>query len=214
MKALIYKDLFILKQKGQLFSLFSALLYYIPIAYLFQNFYGLALIVILSAPLGGCSFLQVVMEKEERTNFEKAYMSLPVTKNEVILARFITSIIYLLITTIFTFVYMLAFVYCFNVVTLDVGLIVWCIGLIIGLIMMALNSVGYHLLGARKGAFVYLIFAGVSVILYFIAFLGFDVSQVLLMKPIDLVLIGAVIAVICLLVSYIASLKILQRKYS
>lgn len=214
MKALIYKDMFILKQKGQLFSLFSQLIYLIPIGYFFQNFYGLALIVVLSAPLGGSAFLQVVMEKEERTNFEKAYMSLPVTKNEVILARFITSMFYLLITMIFPFVYMLVFVYYFNVVTLDVGLIVWCIGFIIGIIMLAMNSVGYHLLGARKGTFVYLTFAAISVILYFVAFLGFDVSQVLLMKPIDLVLIGAVIAVICLFVSYIASLKILQRKYS
>lgn len=95
MKALIYKDLFILKQKGQLLSLLSLVVTSVTIGYFFQNFYGLALIVVLSIPVGGSAFLQVVMEKEERTNFEKAYLSLPVTKQEVVLARFITGFIFL-----------------------------------------------------------------------------------------------------------------------
>ena len=41
MKALIYKDLFILKQKGQLLSLLSLVVTSVTIGYFFQNFYGL-----------------------------------------------------------------------------------------------------------------------------------------------------------------------------
>lgn len=214
MKALIYKDLFILKQKGQLLSLLSLVVTSVVIGYFFQNFYGLALIVVLSIPVGGSGFLQIIMEKEEKTNFEKAYLSLPVTKQEVVLARYITGFIYLFLNMIIAFCYMLFFVYYLNIVTLDVGLILWGSGMLIGLILMALNSIGYHMLGARKGTFVYLVFTGVSIALYLIAFLGFDMSSLFTMKPIYLLMIGILITAICLLLSYFVSLKILQKRYS
>ena len=214
MKALIYKDLFILKQKGQLLSLLSLVVTSVTIGYFFQNFYGLALIVVLSIPIGGSAYLQVVMEKEERTNFEKAYLSLPVTKQEVVLARFITGFIFLFLSMVVAFVYMLFFVYYLKVVSLDVGLMLWGAGMVFGTILMALNSVGYHLLGAKKGAFVYLVFTGVSIAIYLIAFFGFDMTSILTMKPIYLLMIGIVIAMLCLLVGYFVSLKILQRRYS
>ncbi|MFR7591014.1 MAG: ABC-2 transporter permease [Longibaculum sp.] len=214
MKALIYKDLFILKQKGQLLSFLSLVITSVVIGYFFQNFYGLALIVVLSIPVGGSAFLQVVMEKEEKTNFEKAYLSLPVTKQEVVLARFITGFIYLFINMVIALVYMLFFVYYLDIVSLDVGLMLWGAGMAFGSILMALNSVGYHLLGSKKGTFVYLVFTGVSIAIYLIAFFGFDISSVLTIKPIYLLMIGVLIAIFCLLVSYIISLKILQRRYS
>lgn len=214
MKALIYKDLFVVKQKGQLLSILLNIATFVAVGAFFRNLYGLALIVVLCIPVGGSAFIQVVMEKEERTNFEKTYLSLPVTKQEIILARFITAFIYLGFQMLLGLIYMLVFVYGIKVVTLDIGLMLWTGGFIVGSILLALNSVGYHLLGSKKGTFVYLVLTGVSIIIYLIAFFGFDMNQILTIQPIYLLLIGIGIATICLIISYFISLKIFQRKYA
>ena len=65
MKALIYKDLFILKQKGQLLSLLSLVVTSVTIGYFFQNFYGLALIVVLSIPVGGSAFYKWLWKRKK-----------------------------------------------------------------------------------------------------------------------------------------------------
>ncbi|WP_041138258.1 ABC-2 transporter permease [Beduini massiliensis] len=214
MKALIYKDLFVLKQKGQLATLILNLLMVIPIGFFFQNLYGLALIIILSYPIGGSVFIQVVMEKEERTNFDKTVISLPVTKAEIILAKYITSFIYFGIHMLFGLIYTFIHIYVIKSVSLEFGLLLWGIGLLIGTMMISINSVGYILLGAKKGTFVYMVILLLSIIGYVVTFLGFDIKQVLTLSSTVLMLIACLITILCLIVSYFTSLKIFTRKYS
>lgn len=214
MKALIYKDLFVLKQKGQLATLILNLLMVIPIGFFFQNLYGLALIIILSYPIGGSVFIQVVMEKEERTNFDKTVISLPVTKAEIILAKYITSFVYFGIHMLFGLIYTFIHIYVIKSVSLEFGLLLWGIGLLIGTIMISINSVGYILLGAKKGTFVYMVILLLSIIGYVVTFLGFDIKQVLTLSSTILMLMACLITILCLIVSYFTSLKIFTRKYS
>lgn len=214
MRALIYKDMFVLKQKGQIISSLSNIATMIIIGMFFRNLYGLALIVILSVPIGGCGFIQIVMEKEERTNFDKRVISLPVTKKEIVLARFMTSFIYLMINMLISFIYTLAHVYLWHVVTLDVALMLWGIGILLGLFMIGLNSIGYHWLGARKGTFLYLVIVGLSIAVYLAIFLGLNVEQLLNLGSTVLFLIGCALTLLILLISYFVSLKIFERKYS
>lgn len=214
MKALIYKDLFVLKQKSQLASLFLNLVMMVPIGFFFQNLYGLALIVILSYPIGGSAFIQVVMEKEERTNFDKTIISLPVTKSEIILARYITSFIFFGIHMLFGLLYTFIHIYVIQSVSLELGLLLWGIGILIGTIMISINSVGYILLGSRKGTFVYIIILVLSIIGYAVTFLGFDIKQILTLSSSVLMMIACIITILGLILSYFASLKIFTRKYS
>ncbi len=106
MKALIYKDLIILKQKGQIATIILNILTAVLVGMFFHNIYGLALILVLSYPIGSSGYIQVVMEKEEKTQFEKSIISLPVTKKEIILSRYITSFIYFALHLLFGLVYM------------------------------------------------------------------------------------------------------------
>lgn len=214
MKALIYKDLFVLKQKSQLASLFLNLVMMVPIGFFFQNLYGLALIVILSYPIGGCAFIQVVMEKEERTNFDKTIISLPVTKSEIILARYITSFIFFGIHMLFGLLYTFIHIYVIQSVSLELGLLLWGIGILIGTIMISINSVGYILLGSRKGTFVYIIILALSIIGYVVTFLGFDIKQILTLSSSVLMMIACIVTILGLILSYFVSLKIFTRKYS
>ncbi len=214
MKALIYKDLFVLKQKSQLASLFLNLVMMVPIGFFFQNLYGLALIVILSYPIGGSAFIQVVMEKEERTNFDKTIISLPVTKSEIILARYITSFIFFGIHMLFGLLYTFIHIYVIQSVSLELGLLLWGIGILIGTIMISINSVGYILLGSRKGTFVYIIILVLSIIGYAVTFLGFDIKQILTLSSSVLMMIACIVTILGLILSYFASLKIFTRKYS
>ncbi|MFQ6860249.1 MAG: ABC-2 transporter permease [Beduini sp.] len=214
MKALIYKDLFVLKQKSQLATLFLNLAIMIPIGFFFQNLYGLALIVVLSYPIGGSAFIQVVMEKEERTNFDKTIISLPVTKAEIILARYITSFIFFGIHMLFGLLYTLIHIYVIQSVSLELGLLLWGVGILIGTLMISINNVGYILLGARKGTFVYMIILGLSIFVYLVTFLGFDMKQILTLSSTVLMIIACIATILSLIISYLVSLKIFTRKYS
>lgn len=214
MKALIYKDMFVLKQKGQIFSLLSNIVMMIAIGVLFRNLYGLALIVVLSIPIGASAFIQIVMEKEEKTNFDKRIISLPVTKKEIVLARFITSFMYFGLQMLIALIYAIVHVYAFESVTLDIALILWFIGILLGICMIGINSVGYHLLGAKKGTFVYMVILAISIIAYLVVFLGFDVTQLLALGSVILMIIACLVTVLCTVICYYVSLKIFERKYS
>lgn len=214
MKALIYKDMFVLKQKSQILSLLMNLLMMLAIGIYFQNLYSLALIVVLSIPVGGSAFIQVVMEKEEKTDFNKRIISLPVTKKEIVLARFITSFIYLGLQMFIALIYAFVHVYVWHAVSLDIALILWCIGMLLGICMIGINSVGYHLLGAKKGTFVYLVILVISIIVYLIIFLGYDVTQLLELGSTVLMVIACGVTIFCSVICYYASLKIFERKYS
>lgn len=214
MKALIYKDMLVLKQKGQLATLLLDILITIPIGLYFRNLYGLALMVILSYPIGSSAFIQVVMEKEERTNFNKTIISLPVTKAEIVMARYISAFIYFGIHMLVGLIYTFIHIYIFKVVTLELGLLLWMLGLLMGIIMISINSVGYHLLGAKKGTFVYMILLVISIIAYLFVFLGFDPAQILLLSPAVLMMMAVLTTIIIFVASYFASFKIFVRKYS
>lgn len=214
MKALIYKDLFLLKRKGILFSMLVDILICIPVGLIFHNIYAAALILCLTYPVGATAFMAQTIEVDEKCDFNKIAISLPLTKNEIVLSKWMSSFlylgIYLIVGLIFGFVHNGIYQY----TSISMILLLWFVGVLIGLIMLSLNAVGFFLFGAKKGTYMYLVIVILSIIGYLGIYFGIDMNIFIEFKVPTLLFVGTVITFIVCFINYIITLKLYMRKYS
>lgn len=214
MKALIYKDLFLLKRKGILFSALIDFLICIPVGLIFHNIYAAALILCLTYPVGATGFMAQTMEVDEKCDFNKIAISLPLTKNEIVLSKWISSSFYLGIYLIVGLIFGLVHNGIYQYTSVSMILLLWFAGVLIGFIMLSINAVGFFMFGAKKGTYMYLIIVVLSIVGYLGIYFGIDMNMFLEFKTSTLLLIGIVTTFIVCYINYTITVKLFTRKYS
>ena len=208
-----YYETFCLKKNiiGMIFSLSVILL----VVALIDNLYAFVLIVGITLPMMGASTLQSSMEQDEISKFDQILLTFPITRQEIVKAKLLSSLLLTLITNLLlSLLITIVYVFIYQTVDLKTGLLVLFIGFIIALIMNAINGVGFFLLGNKKGAVVYTVLVAVFAFGYVMFNLNFDLSK-LLSLDIGVILILSLIAAIVLnIISYFICVKIYNRKHS
>lgn len=213
MKGLIYKDWCIFMQKNNLLSTIISIFIFVSIVFVFQNFYGLALCVLLSLPLGGASFAQMAATEEEKTNMNDWVVAMPFSKSEIVRARFYSGLLIFGFFEVISFLIMLYYVGIVDVTSLFTGLLVWFAGFVLGIIFFAVNTFSYYLLGAQKGNIVFFIMMVLSIIAYLALHFWIGLENLLSLGTLPLMCLSAVIGFALLGVSYVLCVKLFERKY-
>lgn len=212
MNGIIYKDYVISLLPKNFISLCSNVFVALGIVIILDNFYSFALATMMLA-ISGSSLLQVTMEQDELSNFDKFQLTFPLTKKQIVFTKYLAGLIMqggcFLVSLLLALVY-----YWIGRVTLVAALQVWVFGIIIGLIFFAINYPGFYLLGNKRGSIMYIVTILVFVVGYILTFFNFDVAVILTLNHNLLLGIGLVIAVMILIVSFYISLKIYTRRYS
>lgn len=214
MKGIIYKDYLLALVPKNIFSILMDLIVFIPVVYFFRNIYGLALTCILLLPMTGTSLLQMTMEQDEICKFDKIQLTFPVPKKEIVLSKYLGALSFVSIFTVISLGVAFFYYGVYQVVDLATCLQIWAAGVIAGLIFISLSYVGFFLLGNKKGTIVYFILAAISVVVYLFGFFNFDVMSIFTINLNILLMIGAIIALVLLFISYTISLKIYTKRYS
>ncbi len=214
MKALIYKDLFLLKRKGILFSMLVDIFICIPVGLIFHNIYAAALILCLTYPVGATGFMAQIMEMDEKCDFDKVAISLPLTKSEIVLSKWISSFLYLGIYLVVGLIFGLVHNSIYQYTSFSMIMLLWFVGVLIGFIMLSINAVGFFLFGAKKGTYMYLVIVVLSIIGYLGIYFGIDMNIFIELKVPTLLFIGSVITFIICFINYTITLKLYIRKYS
>ncbi|MEG0365828.1 MAG: ABC-2 transporter permease [Coprobacillus sp.] len=215
MKGIIYKDFLSLLQPKHAMSILADIIVTIPIICWFPNIYGLALTCIILLPMTGTSLLQLSMEQDELSEFDKFQLTLPLTKKQIILSKYIAGLLFMGIFAVLSL--LVALIYFYNtlgIVDLKVCLQIWLLGVIVGCIFLSISYVGFLLLGNKKGTIVYFALAVVSVVIYIVSYFSFDAMAIFDINHNILLLIGVIITLVLLTVSYFLSVKIYTKRYS
>lgn len=214
MKGIMYQDYFTLTRKGKLISSILSLIFVCAIGLCFQNEYGLGLVCVLSLPLGYAGIIQILLEQDEKSKFDKTMMSFPITKKEIIKSRYYSSLIYMFIHNCVAFAFALFYSFGLHVVSFEVSMQLWIVGVLVGILMFSLNTPSFYMFGARKGSIIYLISLGICLVLWIVQlFVDIDYNVLVSVDPWWFILIGAGVGVLGLIASYYGTIKVYERKF-
>lgn len=178
-----------------------------------SNEWAMMLFLIVCIPATSIAVLQAAMEQDEKVRFDDIMLTYPLSKRKIVLARFIDNLLFIAINAFISLILMLGYVYGYRTVGFQTGVLYWTVGLVVSLFMTAIFSVGFYLLGNKKGTILYFVLVVVGAGLYGMArFL--PIEKILDTDPWTLVGVGFVNSVIVLFVSYWACLKLYTRRHS
>ena len=213
MRGIIYKDYLIAFLPKNIISMLANIIVSIGIVIFFPNYYGLALTVALAIPVSGSALLQMTMEQDEQSNFDKMQLTFPMTKKQIVLSKYIGGLMTQSVFYLFSLVVTLYY-YFTGVAEFIPALQLWILGIIVGLIFFGICYTGFYLLGNIKGSIMYMIFMVAAAIIYILSFFNFDVMSIVNVNHNILLMIGIILAVMTLIGSYILSVKIYTKRYS
>ena len=179
-----------------------------------QNRYMMMLFVVVCIPMTTISVFQMALEQDEKVQFDEIMLTYPVTKKEIILARFIDNFIYMGINTVISVIMVLGYVYLGKTVDIRTGMFYVAAGIAVSLIATAVFSIGFYLLGNKKGTILYVGMVIIVALFYGLSSRGQWISRVFQTDPRILTGIALILGGLLMAGSYWVCLKIYTRQHS
>ena len=170
--------------------------------------YGFLLIVVLLFPVMGSTLLQMTVEQDEKAEFDRIQLTYPLSKSEIVLSKYLGGL------TLYSFVFVLIYVYGYRTITLEDALPTWGIGVVGGVIYFAVSYVAYFWLGNLKGViFTFLAMVGL-VIAFLLSVFNIGLEEIMQVEKSIWIIGCLVMAAVLMVISYFLSLKIYTKKHS
>lgn len=179
-----------------------------------QNRYMMMLFVVVCIPMTTISVFQMALEQDEKVQFDEIILTYPVTKKEIILARFIDNFIYMGINTVISVIMVLGYVYLGKTVDIRTGMFYVAAGIAVSLIATAVFSIGFYLLGNKKGTILYVGMVIIVALFYGLSSRGQWISRIFQTDPRILTGIALILGGLLMAGSYWVCLKIYTRQHS
>ena len=179
-----------------------------------QNRYMMMLFVVVCIPMTTISVFQMALEQDEKVQFDEIMLTYPVTKKEIILARFIDNFIYMGINTVISVIMVLGYVYLGKTVDIRTGMFYVAAGIAVSLIATAVFSIGFYLLGNKKGTILYVGMVIIVALFYGLSSRGQWISRIFQTDPRILTGIALILGGLLMAGSYWVCLKIYTRQHS
>ena len=156
MLGILRKDLYdtFLIPKNILSNGFGYLFMFLFAYLLGPNYYMRMVFIMLAIPATSVMVLQAAIEQDESVRFDDVLLTYPISKKQIILTRFCGNLIGILLNMALSFLLMLGYVYGGKTTDIQDGIFIWLAGCVISLYAVAVFSVGFYLLGNKKGTIV------------------------------------------------------------
>lgn len=176
--------------------------------------YMMLLLVVVTLPMMSVSVLQYSMEQDELAKFDEILLTYPLSKREIILAKFIDNFLFTVGVSVISFLLMLWYVVGCGVTNMKTGFLYWMAGNVVALFIAAVSFIVFYWLGNKIGTVIYMIMVGVAAFSYVITYLNVPVEKIVALGSWKLLGIGFVISVLALIGSYWGCLKIYTKRHS
>lgn len=209
----LYQNLYIRKNRMNLIANYLVIAMTIV---LIKNVFGFIFPTLIYIPfIMTPTLLQVSSERDVISSYDKIQLTMPVTKNDVVKAKYILGVFFSLFNTVVLFFGLMIHVYIYQSVSLKQGAYILLASFILSVISLAINYLSFIFLGS-KGVLVY---AGIIVTVmigYFWNpnFLNIDqlITGITAIQPIIIFIIGTVLSVFFLLLSYFCATWYYSKK--
>lgn len=180
-----------------------------------KNVYGLALMIILALPMTSVSPLQYSMEQDEISKFDKKLLTFPLTRKEIVLSKILSTYIFASISNlVFSLPITIAYIYYFEIINLSTGLWIFFLGIIMTMIMLPINNIGFFWLGNKKGTVLYMIILVIISLFYIYGNMILKIGNEFINPSIYIALISLIISIILNIIGYYICVKIYTSKNS
>ena len=215
MKGIMLKDLYenFYIKKNLASYIFGAL--FIGLAMIFINtYYTFILYTMFLSIIFGSAPLEASSEQDEKANFGKLQITFPLTKAEIVLSKYLLSLICTGISLLISLIYALANVYFWRLVTLREALTVWGLSICGSLVFTSVVYVCYFLLGKKIGTFIYVAAAIILAGLYGSSTVLFGIESYTSMDTAVRLWFLLPASVVIFALSCLLSIQIYKKKYS
>lgn len=184
--------------------------------FLIRNEYGFIFSSIVYVPFSlAPNLMQVSSERDIISNYDVVQVTMPVTKRDVISAKYILGILFSLFNTVVLFIVLVLHMYFIKSITFKVGLYLILISFLLSLISIAINYLSFILLGS-KGDIIYAGLLGLILVSYFfnpsLMTLEMILGTLITMRTTTLISLAFLIPTILLAVSYSCSVWYYKKK--
>lgn len=160
MKGIILKDLYDnFYIKKNLASYIFGVGFILVTGLLVRTQYSFILFTELLASIIGSSCLEAATEQDEKSNFARLMMAFPLTKAQIIQAKYRLGLLFLLAANVLSLAYALVNVFVWRIVTLGQALPIWAMGISISVAFTSIVYIMYFLFGKKVGMIIYIILA-------------------------------------------------------
>lgn len=176
--------------------------------------YGFLLIVVLLFPMLGSTLLQMTVEQDEKSEFDRIQLTYPVSKQEIVLSKYLSGLIVQGGMILYSFLFLLVYVYGYKTLTLGEAISTWGIGVAGSLVYFSVSYMVYFWLGNMKGVIFTFITMAVLVIGFLFSVFNVGLEELMAISKGTWVVVSLFAGVTLIVISYFVSLKIYTKKHS
>ncbi len=176
--------------------------------------YGFLLIVVLLLPMLGSTLLQMTVEQDEKSEFDRIQLTYPVSKQEIVLSKYLSGLIVQGGMILYSFLFLLVYVYGYKTLTFGEAISTWGIGVAGSLVYFSVSYMVYFWLGNMKGVIFTFITMAVLVIGFLFSVFNVGLEELMAISKGTWVVVSLSAGVCLMVISYLVSLKIYTKKHS
>ena len=152
MRGIIYKDLYdnFLIWKNLASYLFGVAAILVSVVLLPDSEYYFILLILMLNFIGSCA-MEASVEQDDASNFNRLLISFPVTKKEIVIARYILALIFIAVSNLLGLGITVIHVLIGGALGFREAFSIWLLGLCVSLIFAGISYIGYISFGKRKG---------------------------------------------------------------
>lgn len=172
------------------------------------------ILLLIMLSLIGASAIESSAEQEEAADFDRLLISFPIKKEEVVIAKYVLSLIFIAVGSAMSLVITVLHVLTGGVLDFSQGLPIWGLGVCLSLIFAGVSYIGYMLFGKRKGTILYVLLVVIFAGIYGSMQVIFGIERFVQMDKTPLLLAGLPISVFVFAASCMISIRIYKKKFS
>ena len=176
--------------------------------------YGFLLIVVMLLPMLGSTLLQMTVEQDEKSEFDRIQLTYPLTKQEIVFSKYLGGLIVQGGMLLYSFLFLLVYVYGYQTLTFGEAISTWGIGVAGSLVYFSVSYMVYFWLGNMKGVIFTFITMAVLVIGFLFSVFNVGLEELMTISKGMMVFVSLLAGVVLLVLSYFVSLKIYTKKHS
>lgn len=170
--------------------------------------YGFLLIVVLLLPMLGSTLLQMTVEQDEKSEFDRIQLTYPVSKQEIVLSKYLSGLIVQGGMILYSFLFLLVYVYGYKTLTFGEAISTWGIGVAGSLVYFSVSYMVYFWLGNLKGVIFTFITMAVLVIGFLFSVFNVGLEELMAISKGTWVVVSLFAGVALMVISYFVSLKV------
>ena len=167
--------------------------------------YGFLLIVVLLFPMLGSTLLQMTVEQDEKSEFDRIQLTYPVSKQEIVLSKYLSGLIVQGGMILYSFLFLLVYVYGYKTLTLGEAISTWGIGVAGSLVYFSVSYMVYFWLGNMKGVIFTFITMAVLVIGFLFSVFNVGLEELMAISKGTWVVVSLFAGVTLMVISYFVS---------